>query len=66
MNLLKKWMLAVLLIESQGGMSMASTPQEAPPITIRNIQEVNCGVDHGWAAVYQTVAKKDVGLPEQD
>ena len=27
-------------------------------ITRRNIQEVNCGVDRGWAAVYQAVAKR--------
>ena len=37
---------------------MENSPEEVPPITGRKIQEVDCGVDHGWAAVCQTVAKR--------
>ena len=37
---------------------MENSHEEVPPITRRRFQEVDCGVDHGWAAVYQTVAKK--------
>ena len=39
-------------------MSMEDTPEEAPPMCRRKIQEVDCGVDHRWAAVYQAVAKR--------
>ena len=46
------------LMEGQGGMSMENSLAEVPPTTRRNIQEVGCGVDHGWTAVYQTVAKR--------
>ena len=46
------------LVESQGGLSVDNAPEEVPPITGRNIQEVHCGVVRGWAAVYQTVAKR--------
>ena len=53
------------LTESQGGMPMEKSPEEVPPITGRKIQEVDCGVDHRWAAVHQAVGKKDAGLPEQ-
>ena len=31
------------LIDSQGGMSMASSLEEVPPITRRKIQNANCG-----------------------
>ena len=39
-------------------MSITNSPEEVPPTTRRKIQAVNCGVDHGWTAVYQTVAKR--------
>ena len=37
---------------------MAGAPEEVPPSTRRKIQEVDCGVSHGWVAVYQAVAKR--------
>ena len=39
-------------------MSMAGSAEEVPPLTRRKIQEVDCGVDHRWAAAHQTVAKR--------
>ena len=45
------------LFESQGGMSVENSPEEVPPMAGK-IQEVDSGVDHGWAAVYQTFAKR--------
>ena len=36
---------------------MASSLEEVPPKSKRKIQEAYCGVDHRWAATYQTVAK---------
>ena len=46
------------LIQSQGGMSMEDTAEEVPPMSRRKIQEVDCGVDHRWAAIYQAVGKR--------
>ena len=37
---------------------MEDPPEEVLPTSRRKIQEVDCGVDHGWAAVYRTVAKR--------
>ena len=39
-------------------MSLKNSPEEVPLITGRKIQEVDRGVNHGWAAVYQTLAKR--------
>ena len=55
-SLSRKWQ--AFLIESQGGLSMENSAEELSPTTRRKIQEVGCGVDHGWAAVYQAVAKR--------
>ena len=37
---------------------MAGAQEEVPPLMRRKIQEVDCGVIHGWVAVYQAVAKR--------
>ena len=39
------------LIESQGGMSMEDSLEEVPPFTRRKVQEVDCWIGHGRAAV---------------
>ena len=36
---------------------MANSPEEVSPIT-RKIQEMDCGVDHGWVAINQAVARR--------
>ena len=51
-------LIKVTFFDSQGGTSIEDTLEEVPPITRRKNQEVNIGVDHGWAVVYQTVAKR--------
>ena len=37
---------------------MDNSPEEVPPTTRRKTQEVDCGVDHRSAAVYQAFAYK--------
>ena len=44
--------------QSNRGMSMEDSLEQVPPLTRRKVQEVDCGVGHGWAAVYQAVAKR--------
>ena len=45
-------------VESQRSMSMEDLQEGTPPFARRKIQEVDCGVGHGWAAFYQAVAKR--------
>ena len=45
-------------MESQEGMSMENSSEEVPPATRRKVHEVDCGVNHGWAAVHQAVARR--------
>ena len=37
---------------------MAGSPEEVPPSTRRQIQEVDWRIGHGWGAVCQAVAKR--------
>ena len=46
------------LMESQGSMSMEDLQEGLLPIARRKIQEVDCEVGQGWAAVYQAVANR--------
>ena len=43
---------------------MAGSPEEVPPSTRRQIQEVDWGISHGWGAVCQAPSsrKKGAGL----
>ena len=45
-------------IESQGDVNMASSPEDVQRLSRRRTQEVDCGVDQKWAAVYQSVARR--------
>ena len=44
-------------MESQGDVNAASSPVDAQPLR-RRTQEVDCGENHRWAAVYQSVARR--------
>ena len=46
------------VMESQGDLYMASSPEDVQPLSTRNIQEVDCGADQRWAAVYQSIARR--------
>ena len=49
------------LVESQGDMNAASSPEDVPPLSRGSSQEVDVGVNQRWAAVYSR--KKDAALP---
>ena len=53
------------LMESQGDMSMAGSPEDVPPLSRGRTQEVDCGVDQKWAAVYQSVARRMLSYLDQ-
>ena len=48
-------MRRAFLVESQGDMSMA---EDGPPLWRRRTQELDCGVDHRWVAVFQSVERR--------
>ena len=43
---------------SQGDMNAASSPDNVQPVSRRRTEEVDCGVNQRWAAVYQAVARR--------
>ena len=39
-------------MESQGDVNTASSPEDVQPLSRRETQEVDCGVNHSWAACH--------------